>query len=64
MKNIIHFEDILIEKYGSKGTEKRDKYDSDSLTFGIRMNQKQVSIPIDTIPELNKNTKQSINPKG
>lgn len=35
MKNITDFEDILIEKYGNKGTEKRDKYDADSLAFRL-----------------------------
>ncbi len=31
MKNETDFEDILIGKYGKKGTEMRDKYDTDSL---------------------------------
>ena len=35
MKNITDFEDILIEKYGEKGTPSRDKYDSDSLAFRL-----------------------------
>jgi ribosome-binding protein aMBF1 (putative translation factor) len=35
MKNITDFEDILNEKYGKKGTEKRDKYDADSLAFRL-----------------------------
>lgn len=35
MKNIIDFEDILAEKYGRKGTERRDKYDADSLAFRL-----------------------------
>lgn len=35
MKNIIEFEDLLNEKYGKKGTEKRDKYDADSLAFRL-----------------------------
>jgi ribosome-binding protein aMBF1 (putative translation factor) len=35
MKNIIDFEDILKEKYGEKGTSKRDQYDSDSLAFRL-----------------------------
>lgn len=35
MKNTIDFEDILIEKYGKKGTAARDKYDADSLAFRL-----------------------------
>jgi HTH-type transcriptional regulator / antitoxin HipB len=35
MKNITDFEDILIDKYGTKGTSKRDKYDADSLAFRL-----------------------------
>jgi HTH-type transcriptional regulator / antitoxin HipB len=35
MKNITDFEDILIDKYGPKGTSKRDKYDADSLAFRL-----------------------------
>lgn len=35
MKNITDFEDILIEKYGEKGTASRDKYDADSLSFRL-----------------------------
>ncbi len=35
MKNITDFEDILIEKYGEKGTTSRDKYDVDSLAFRL-----------------------------
>jgi HTH-type transcriptional regulator/antitoxin HipB len=35
MKNITDFEDILKDKYGSKGTAKRDKYDADSLAFRL-----------------------------
>ena len=35
MKNITDFEDILIEKYGKKGTTSRDKYDADSLAFRL-----------------------------
>jgi len=35
MKNITDFEDILIEKYGEKGTTARDKYDADSLAFRL-----------------------------
>ena len=35
MKNITNFEDILNEKYGNKGTQKRDKYEADSLAFRL-----------------------------
>jgi len=35
MKNITDFEDILIVKYGKKGTTSRDKYDADSLAFRL-----------------------------
>ena len=33
MKNITDFEDILISKYGAKGTPARDRFDADSLAF-------------------------------
>jgi ribosome-binding protein aMBF1 (putative translation factor) len=35
MKNLTDFEDLLIEKYGKKGTPKRDRYDADSLAFRL-----------------------------
>ncbi len=35
MKNIKDFEDILIEKYGVKGTASRDEYDANSLAFRL-----------------------------
>ena len=35
MKNVIDFEDILNEKYGKKGTLKRDQYDANSLAFRL-----------------------------
>lgn len=35
MENITDFEDILIEKYGEKGTVRRDKYDVESLAFRL-----------------------------
>ncbi len=37
MEYTTNFEDLLIEKYGVKGTEKRDKFDADSLNFRIRV---------------------------
>lgn len=33
MKKLTDFEDILIETYGKKGTERRHKYDADSLAI-------------------------------
>ncbi len=41
MKNITDFEDILIEKYGKKGTPAREKFDSDSLAFRLGVMLKQ-----------------------
>ncbi|WP_349351462.1 MULTISPECIES: helix-turn-helix transcriptional regulator [unclassified Flagellimonas] len=35
MENLTDFEDILIQKYGKKGTEKRDKYDAEALAFRL-----------------------------
>ncbi|MCW3788130.1 helix-turn-helix domain-containing protein [Plebeiibacterium sediminum] len=35
MKNVTDFEDLLKNKYGEKGTPKRDKYDADSLAFRL-----------------------------
>jgi ribosome-binding protein aMBF1 (putative translation factor) len=35
MKSVTDFEDLLIEKYGEKGTPSRDKYDADSLAFRL-----------------------------
>lgn len=35
MKHITNFEDLLIDKYGEKGTVERDKFDSDSLAFRL-----------------------------
>jgi ribosome-binding protein aMBF1 (putative translation factor) len=35
MKNLTSFEEFLQSKYGKKGTEKRDKFDSDSLAFRL-----------------------------
>tara|TARA_R110001583_G_scaffold165462_1_gene318179 strand:+ start:462 stop:752 length:291 start_codon:yes stop_codon:yes gene_type:complete len=41
MKNVTDFEDILIGKYGNKGTAKRDKYDAESLAFRLGVMLKQ-----------------------
>ena len=35
MKNITNFEDLLIDKYGKKGTAERDKFDAGSLAFRL-----------------------------
>lgn len=35
MKNTTDFEDILVAKYGKKGSAKRDKYDAESLAFRL-----------------------------
>lgn len=35
MKQITNFEDLLIEKYGEKGTIERDKFDANSLAFRL-----------------------------
>ena len=41
MKNTTDFEDLLIKKYGDKGTAKRNKYDADSLAFRLGVMLKQ-----------------------
>ena len=33
MKSITDFEDLLKDKYGKKGSPRRDKYDAESLAF-------------------------------
>jgi len=35
MKQTTNFETLLIEKYGDKGTPKRDLFDADSLAFRL-----------------------------
>ena len=35
MRNITDFEELLIEKYGEKGTPERDKHDAESLAFRL-----------------------------
>ncbi len=35
MKRLIDFEDLLIEKYGEKGTHERARYDAESLAFRL-----------------------------
>ena len=34
-ENITSFEDLLVSKYGEKGTIERDKFDADSLAFRL-----------------------------
>jgi ribosome-binding protein aMBF1 (putative translation factor) len=34
-RNVTDFEDVLIEKYGEKGSSARDKFDGDSLAFRL-----------------------------
>ena len=41
MKNITKFEDLLVEKYGEKGTVERDKFDADSLSFRLGLMLKE-----------------------
>lgn len=41
MKNVTDFEDLLIDKYGEKGTEKRDQYDPKHLAFRLGTMLKQ-----------------------
>ena len=35
MKNITKFEDLLVDKYGEKGTPERDRFEADSLSFRL-----------------------------
>ena len=35
MKSITDFEDLLIDKYGEKGTTARDIYDAESMAFRL-----------------------------
>lgn len=45
MKNLTKFEDLLVEKYGEKGTKERDHYDSESLSFrlGVMLKEARTS---------------------
>ena len=42
MKNITDFENLLKEKYGKKGTPRREKFDADSLAFRLGVMLKEV----------------------
>lgn len=44
MKNITTFEQLLDEKYGKKGSEKRDLYDSESLSFRLGVMLKEARL--------------------
>ncbi len=35
MKNVTDFEELLEEKYGKKGSPRRDQYDAESLAFRL-----------------------------
>ncbi len=35
MKNLSDLETLLVDKYGSKGTPKRDKFNADSLAYRL-----------------------------
>lgn len=39
--NVTDFEEILVRKYGTKGSEKRDKYDADSLAYRLGVMPKE-----------------------
>ena len=41
MNSVTDFDDLLKEKYGNKGTARRDKYDADSLAFRLGVMLKQ-----------------------
>ncbi|MEZ4937541.1 MAG: helix-turn-helix transcriptional regulator [Crocinitomicaceae bacterium] len=44
MKNIKSLNQLLEEKYGKKGTEKRDRYDSESLAFRLGVMLKEARL--------------------
>ena len=44
MKNVKTFDQLLDEKYGQKGSSKRDQYDADSLAFRIGAMLKEARI--------------------
>lgn len=44
MKNVKTFDQLLDEKYGKKGTEKRDRFDADSLAFRIGVMLKEARV--------------------
>ena len=44
MSNTTSLEEILVKKYGEKGTESRDKFDKDSLAFRIGIMLKEARL--------------------
>lgn len=44
MKNVKTFDALLDEKYGKKGSEKRDQFDSDSLAFRLGVMLKEARV--------------------
>jgi ribosome-binding protein aMBF1 (putative translation factor) len=44
MKNVKTFDQLLDEKYGKKGTEKRDLYEADSLAFRLGVMLKEARL--------------------
>jgi HTH-type transcriptional regulator/antitoxin HipB len=44
MKTSKTFEQLLIEKYGKKGTQERDQFDDDSLAFRIGVMLKEARV--------------------
>jgi ribosome-binding protein aMBF1 (putative translation factor) len=44
MKQVKSFDQILDEKYGKKGTEKRDLYEADSLAFRLGVMLKEARL--------------------
>lgn len=51
MENVTKFEDLLIEKYGEKGTPQRDKFDADSLAFRLGVMLKEARKSADLTQE-------------
>lgn len=44
MKNIKTFDQILVEKYGKKGSTERDQFDADSLAFRLGVMLKEARV--------------------
>lgn len=44
MKNVKTFNQLLDEKYGKKGTTKRDQFDADSLAFRLGVMLKEARV--------------------
>lgn len=52
MKNLISLEEFIESKYGKKGTEKRDKFDSDSLAFRLGVMLKEARLKANLTQEV------------